>query len=108
MWRGLVLGHSLERKEPAAAHNRCVNLFVPIPALQAAVGLKNSDKQFVSSGISPKCPVCANSNMVTFRLNPPKRGQVHRVRVLVPPGANRPRHGLIVCRARDRLRMRDV
>ena len=51
---------------------------------------------------------CADSNRVTFLLNPPKRGQVHRVRVLVPPGANRPRHGLIVCRARDRLRMRDV
>ena len=51
---------------------------------------------------------CADSNMVTFLLNPPRRGQVHRVRVLAPPGANHPRHGLIACRARDRLRMRDV
>ena len=51
---------------------------------------------------------CADSNMVTLLLNPPKRGQVHRVRVLVPPRANRPRHGLIVCRARDRFHKRDA
>jgi hypothetical protein len=45
--RAWVLWYSLERKQAAATHNRCVNFFVPIPAIHATVGIKNSAKQFV-------------------------------------------------------------
>jgi hypothetical protein len=37
----------LEREEAAAAHNRGVDLFVAIPAIEATVRVKNSGEQFV-------------------------------------------------------------
>ena len=40
--------------------------------------------------------------------SPPARGEARRVRVRVRLGANRPDHGLVVRRVRDRFRMRDA
>jgi hypothetical protein len=59
MRRGLgSWGTSLEREQAAATHNRCVNLFVPIPAIQATVGIKNSAKQLVQvSPLKPSLPI---------------------------------------------------
>jgi hypothetical protein len=62
------LARALEREEAAAAHNRGVDLFVPIPAIHAPVRVKNSAKQFVQSGVSitvrfsvPFKPACFNA-----------------------------------------------
>jgi len=38
--RAWVLWYSLERKQAAATHNRCVNFLVPIPAIHATVGIR--------------------------------------------------------------------
>src|ERR1700730_6891602 len=42
-----ILQDALEWKEAATAHNRGVDLFVPIPAIHAPMRVKNPGKQFV-------------------------------------------------------------
>jgi hypothetical protein len=47
-------------------------------------------------------------DVADFLPSPPARGEAPHVRVHVPPGANRPEHGMVVRRVRDRFRTRDV
>ena len=47
-----ILQHALERKEAAAAHDRGLDLFVPIPAIHASVRFNNPGKQFIHE-VSP-------------------------------------------------------
>src|SRR5271169_6507865 len=47
MRRGRILRHALEREKATAAHDRGVDLFVPIPALHAPVRVNNLGKQFI-------------------------------------------------------------
>jgi hypothetical protein len=49
-----------------------------------------------------------SADVADFRTSPPARAEAPRVRVRFPLGANRPAHGLVVRRVRDRFRMRDV
>src|SRR5216683_2680115 len=48
------------------------------------------------------------ADVVDSFASPPARAEAPRVRVRVPLGANRPAHGLVVRRVRDRFRMRGV
>ena len=45
--RVCILRHASERKETAAAYNRCLDLFIPVPAIRAAVRVNNFDEEFV-------------------------------------------------------------
>jgi hypothetical protein len=45
--RVCILRHAFERKEAAAAHNRCLDLFIPVPTIGAAVCVNNFDEEFV-------------------------------------------------------------
>jgi len=42
----------LKRKEAAATDNRRLDLFLTVPAIHAAVGVKNFGRQFVHQGVS--------------------------------------------------------
>ena len=49
-----------------------------------------------------------SAEVADFPTSPLARAEAPRVRVRLPLGANRPAHGLVVRRVRDRFRMRDV
>jgi hypothetical protein len=50
--RVCILRHAFERKEAAAAHNRCLDLFIPVPTIGAAVCVNKFDEEFVDP-VSP-------------------------------------------------------